>query len=401
MLLQIRPTSALLYSVPEFRKDYKRKNLKQDIPKLPEQIIMSEMRKEIEVSDINKYSEEYNVEYQAYRRKLEVDYKVYIKPDFDKINDQQVSKIKRVATCILTAVFANYKKEVDFKKQPFITFMTLTLPSKQVHTDNYIKQLLFKYIENLKKTYGVNFFLWRAETQKNGNIHFHLLIDKYINQKNASNLWNALLEKKGGYISAYSENMQKKGFLFNKNSKNSRDKQFENYLLIKSQNFQNPLTVQVKSLNKQKSPVNYLLKYMTKSPKDSDKRRQIVGKTFGMSNNVKSLKYPTCNNYNDLIIEFYEECRQFFDKTIEVSKYCTFFIGNTYNIFKNSSPLLYNYLRFFYRKLYEHLYGSNKFFDFKTVENEFYKPIKNKKYENFRQENPNVHSENLQTSLLV
>ena len=61
------------------------------------------------------------------------------------------------------------------------TLATFTLPSKQCHDDNFIKRyLLNRLIKLLKEKYGVKLYLWVIEPQINGNAHFHILLDKFI-----------------------------------------------------------------------------------------------------------------------------------------------------------------------------------------------------------------------------
>ena len=87
----------------------------------------------------------------------------------------------------------------------YLAFATLTLPVKQFHTDNQLKQdLLNPFIKRLKNDFGVINYVWKAEPQKNGNIHFHLLIDRYIDHRLLLSYWDYSLEFLG-YITAYAE----------------------------------------------------------------------------------------------------------------------------------------------------------------------------------------------------
>jgi hypothetical protein len=99
------------------------------------------------------------------------------------------------------------------------TFVTLTLPSVQMHSDNDIKEhILHPFINWLKqssdeyykrggmrgmqKGFGVKGYFWRAETQQNGNIHFHLLCDKYVPWDRIRQKWNECCESLG-YVTTY------------------------------------------------------------------------------------------------------------------------------------------------------------------------------------------------------
>jgi hypothetical protein len=85
----------------------------------------------------------------------------------------------------------------------FLTFVTLTLPSLQQHSDKFIKrQILTPFISELLRLHHINQYLWKAEPQQNGNIHFHILIDKYIRHDVLRWSWNRFLEPYD-YISEY------------------------------------------------------------------------------------------------------------------------------------------------------------------------------------------------------
>ena len=70
-----------------------------------------------------------------------------------------------------------YQNPVQYK----LTFITLTLPSKQIHSDNEIKsKCLNQFLIELKKNHSVSRYIWKAEKQENNNIHFHIIADKFI-----------------------------------------------------------------------------------------------------------------------------------------------------------------------------------------------------------------------------
>lgn len=113
----------------------------------------------------------------------------------------------------------------------FPTFVTLTLPATQKHDDKEIKEKVLKpfikwlgksgdeFYKNGKysgqqKGFNVKVYFWRAEAQMNGNIHFHLIIDRYIPWERIRSQWNLCCEYLG-YITDYANNMKdyyKNGF---------------------------------------------------------------------------------------------------------------------------------------------------------------------------------------------
>lgn len=72
-----------------------------------------------------------------------------------------------------------------------VNFITLTLPSKQVHTDAEIKDKCLQPFLNWLRKKGCQNYLWRAEAQPTtGNIHFHLTTDFYLHYDTLRAAWN-------------------------------------------------------------------------------------------------------------------------------------------------------------------------------------------------------------------
>jgi hypothetical protein len=92
-----------------------------------------------------------------------------------------------------------------------VNFITLTLPSLQQHSDQFIKQeCLASFLDHMKLHFGMYAYVWKAETQDNGNIHFHITTNVYIDHNDIRQVWNRIIEKYG-YIDAYM-NAQKSKF---------------------------------------------------------------------------------------------------------------------------------------------------------------------------------------------
>ena len=86
-----------------------------------------------------------------------------------------------------------------------INFITLTLPAKQAHTDQVIKaKCLNSFLTIMRTKYKLTNYMWRAEAQANGNIHFHLVTDIYIHHTDIRKHWNSVVENLG-YVSRFYE----------------------------------------------------------------------------------------------------------------------------------------------------------------------------------------------------
>ena len=91
-------------------------------------------------------------------------------------------------------------KEFTFR----VNFITLTLPSPQgeVSDEDLKKSCLKSWLEYWKDKLPGMSYVWRAERQKNGNLHFHVTTDRYILYSNIRDTWNNRLAK-FGFISAF------------------------------------------------------------------------------------------------------------------------------------------------------------------------------------------------------
>jgi hypothetical protein len=130
-----------------------------------------------------------------------------------KLSDGAARKIKDKLTIWLLGI--NYTKADANQKgltvPQYPTFVTLTLSKEQTHDDEYIKrELLSRYIETLKKKYGVINYYWRAEKKVGKRIHFHLIIDKFVFWKDIRKEWN-LQQFKNGYHDSFNFNSNDMG----------------------------------------------------------------------------------------------------------------------------------------------------------------------------------------------
>lgn len=134
------------------------------------------------------------------------------------------------------------------------TFITCTLSSKQIHCDKTIKrEVLNHFLIYLKRNYGVCNHIWKAELQENGNIHYHILADKYIPHQELRELWNSA-QNRLGYVDMFKQH-------------------------------KNPNSTDIHSLRRVKNVMAYVGKYMSKT----STQRPICGHTWGRSDNMAAL----------------------------------------------------------------------------------------------------------------
>lgn len=87
-----------------------------------------------------------------------------------------------------------------------LNFFTLTLSDSQEklkHTDEWIKQNMLKHcIDAMRARWPCFSYVWVAEPQENGNIHFHICTDHFICKNYLTKLWNEI-QYKAGYLDNY------------------------------------------------------------------------------------------------------------------------------------------------------------------------------------------------------
>lgn len=116
-----------------------------------------------------------------------------------------ISKVtrKRLVLAINTLIdTAKYKTVFVAATQTYfrykINFITLTLPSVQIHTDSQIvKECLSKFLEAWSKRRKGLLYVWKAETQDNGNLHFHITSNAFYHWKKLQTDWNRYINKLG------------------------------------------------------------------------------------------------------------------------------------------------------------------------------------------------------------
>lgn len=191
-----------------------------------------------------------------------------------------------------------------------LTFVTLTLPSQQTHTDKYIKRhLLNRFITTLQDKGLIDAYLWRAEPQANNNIHFHILTPNYIHWSIIRELWNKILDDHG-YIDAYRKSMQSfhsQGFKVRRDLLKSWtfEKQKKAYIEGVKCDWSNPNSVDIHNVKKVKNIGSYIAKYMCKHGENA--YRKINGRIWGCSDNLRSTE--VCKFTNHLSFDlFVQRC---------------------------------------------------------------------------------------------
>jgi hypothetical protein len=238
------------------------------------------------------------------------------------VSVQAERKIKKALDYLLYTA-KDKKVENSFSGKSFkfkIAFVTLTLPSAQIHTDNEIKErCLNSLLLELTKKYKVKNYIWRAEKQENGNIHFHLIVDKFIPYQELRDRWNRIVNKLG-YVDRYrelQENWHQGGFKLRKELLKTWPawKQFQAYQRGAKTHWNSPNSTDIHSVQRIHNLKLYIVKYMTKKPKEQQKLRETEEK---LKENLGEIIEENKENLRELFEEIKKETIENQDKTVQV-----------------------------------------------------------------------------------
>lgn len=122
-----------------------------------------------------------------------------------ELSDKAVKRVKNAIEWLLIRskpqpVFNRQADKVFFFR---LNFITLTLPSKQIHSDHVItSRCLQNFLNILRNQAGVDSYLWKAEAQVNGNIHYHITTNQFIHWSDVRKWWCSSIELLG-YVSRF------------------------------------------------------------------------------------------------------------------------------------------------------------------------------------------------------
>lgn len=87
------------------------------------------------------------------------------------------------------------------KKMPFrMGFITLTIAlEKNLKVRESYETLLSKWLRTMKRKQGMKRYVWKAEYQRRGQVHYHLMTDTFLDARTISSEWNKL-QKNAGYL---------------------------------------------------------------------------------------------------------------------------------------------------------------------------------------------------------
>jgi hypothetical protein len=232
------------------------------------------------VSDWNEISEN-----SIKRLRKSIDYLLYLTNEKTILGKKIISK--NVDLEITKNEGQKHEKAINYK----LTFITLTLPSTQLHDDKTIKnKLLNTFLNDFRRKFNSDLYIWKSEKQLNGNIHFHIITNVFILHSKIRSSWNRVLENLG-YITAYQLNRKeffKNGFRMSENpfDKRTEEQQRKAYDRGVAEDWRNPNSTDIHSLRSIKNLQAYVTKYVVKSVTGDD----IVKKMKTLKTEIINLK---------------------------------------------------------------------------------------------------------------
>ena len=87
------------------------------------------------------------------------------------------------------------KKDVNHS----LSFITLTIPAKERHLTPYEgnQLLLEKWLRKMRDKHNLKTYVWKAEYQKNGQLHYHITTPSFINWNIIKTEWNNIMYANG------------------------------------------------------------------------------------------------------------------------------------------------------------------------------------------------------------
>lgn len=168
-------------------------------------------------------------------------------------------------------------------------FFTLTLSSKQIHSDRIIMRRLINYfVTEMIRKWNVKQYIWRAEKQKNGNIHFHFIVGTFIPWNELRNTWNRV-QQVLGYVTRYRENREiwhRDGFKYDhsKFPQWTYKDQLKAYKVGLRTDWNSPNSTDIHTVLHVGNVKAYLSKYVTKADQSGNMESRLWGCSYNLSN---------------------------------------------------------------------------------------------------------------------
>ena len=230
-----------------------------------------------------------------------------------------------------------YNKKLSYR---YPTFLTLTIPANITDFKFCNRNLLNEALIILQRKFDVKLYIWKAELQKRGSVHYHIICDRYIDIKIFRPLWNLILSKNNLLNGHDIDKLTSTAYIENLKFKNN----MKAYLIkdMLKNKFVDNFDLKGRTQSCSKFFNNFSLKNINISLDDlSDidfKHNLINSYTTKKGNVISSMikfKYATYNKENHSYNNFFNPPLFFFKLLKAVNLICSDFYGNFLDTSKN------------------------------------------------------------------
>lgn len=278
-------------------------------------------------------------------------------------------KVRKSVSTWIRSIYL-YRHRMDNRPgsgRAYPVFITLTLPSRQRHTDAEINRACLQpFLIQLRREYSVEHYFWRAEAQENGNLHFHLLIDRYVPKRWLQLAWNCSVDrldylweyfKETGSLTPPSTEVHRiTDKVKDKKTGQWRHVDPVDYLVDYALETPEPEPGEVpegeerpmpkRLIGKRRGPDGSVITYTT---------RPIVGRVWGMSDSLREIREPRAELTMDLL-ERLESTRERGTLRRVDGEHATHYFGPVSTALGRSSPLIWKLLSAYYLTVFGWLY---------------------------------------------
>lgn len=278
-------------------------------------------------------------------------------------------KVRKIVSTWMRSILL-YRAEIKRRYDPgraYPVMVTVTLPSDQVHRDAEITRSCFgPFIQALKRQHGIEHYFWRAESQENGRIHYHVLTDRYIRHEDLQVAWNKAVNKLG-YVDRYREQSGKvepPSTEVHAIREKVQDKKTGawitvdpvEYLLDYLMDMPQPIEEEPSEKDQEPKPRKLIGRYRHKDGRIEEyTARPIDGRVWGMSDSLRSIREPRAQASVRLVTAL-EKARGEGKLRRVDNDHATMYFGDVSLVLGRDHPGMWQLIKSHYVNVFAHLY---------------------------------------------
>lgn len=280
-------------------------------------------------------------------------------------------KVRKIVSTWLRSVMI-YRAQIKRRWDPgraYPVFLTVTLPSDQVHRDSEITRKCFgPFLQELRRQHGIDHYFWRAESQENGRVHYHVLTDRYIRAEDLQVAWNKAINKLG-YVDRYWEKTGEatppstevhavRDKVQDKKTGEWRSVDPVDYLLEYVMDAPKPEEIEGEPAEKQEEPRKLIGRYRHKDGRiETYTARAIEGRVWGMSDALRSIREPRAKASVRLVVAL-EGAREAGTLRRVDNDHATMYFGDVSLAIGRAHPGMWQLITQHYVNTFAYLYPS-------------------------------------------